>query len=121
MTQLQVLKYRTAASELLEQGFAEAEAGDLRQASEKGWGAAAIAVKAVAEGRGWSHGSHDDLFAAVSRLARELPEAGLFTDFQAAGVPASEFYEGWQTPEMVEHGLGQARRFVETVTGLATE
>ena len=38
MTQLQVLKYRTAASELLEQGFAEAAARDLRQASEKGWG-----------------------------------------------------------------------------------
>ena len=121
MTQLQVLKYRTAASELLEQGFAEAAARDSRQASEKGWRAAAIAVKAVAEGRGWSHGSHDDLFAAVSRLALELPEAGLFTDFQVAASLHQNFYEGWQTPEMVEHGLEQARRFVETVTGLATE
>ena len=103
MTQLQVLKYRTAASELLEQGFGEAAAGDLRQASEKGWGAAAIAVKAVAEGRGWSHGSHDALFAAVSRLARELPEAGLFTDFQVA-VPASEFLRG-----LADAGDGGAR------------
>ena len=39
MTQLQVLKYRTAASELLGQGFAELATGDLRPASEKGWGA----------------------------------------------------------------------------------
>ena len=36
--QTQVLKYRAAASELLEQGLAELAAGDLRQASEKGWG-----------------------------------------------------------------------------------
>jgi len=119
MTQLQVLKYRTAASELLEQGFAELTVGDLRQASEKGWGAAAIAVKAVAEGRGWSHGSHDDLFAAVDRLARELPEAGLFSSFTAAAALRQNFYEGWQTPDLVAHNLEQARRFVEAVTGLA--
>ena len=119
MMQLQVLKYRSAASELLEQAFAELSAGDLRQASEKGWGAAAIAVKAVAEWRGWEHGSHDDLFAAVDRLARELPEAGLFADFQVAASLHQNYYEGWQTADMVEHGLGQARQFVETVTSLA--
>ena len=78
----------------------------MRQASEKGWGAAAIAVKAVAEQRGWEHGSHEDLFAAVDRLARELPEADLRTDFQVAASLHQNFYEGWQTADMVEHGPG---------------
>ena len=119
MMQLQVLKYRRAASELLEQAFVELAAGDLRQASEKGWGAAAIAVKAVAQRREWAHGSHDDLFAVVDRLARELPEAGLFSDFQVAASLHQNYYEGWQTADMVAHGLGQTRRFVETVTRLA--
>ena len=31
------------------------------QASEKGWGAAAQALKAIAEERGWNHGSHTSL------------------------------------------------------------
>ena len=38
--------------------------GDLLQASEKGWGAAAQMVKAVAEARGW------DAFGTSPALAR---------------------------------------------------
>ena len=33
--------------------------GDLHQASEKGWGAAAWMAKAVAESRGWEYGRHE--------------------------------------------------------------
>ena len=36
---MQVLKCQTAASDFLRQAFEEFENGDLRQASEKGWGA----------------------------------------------------------------------------------
>ena len=35
---MQVLKYQTASATFLEQAYQEIEAGDLRQASEKGWG-----------------------------------------------------------------------------------
>ncbi len=45
--------------------------GDLLQASEKGWGAAAQAVKAVAEARGWSHNGHRQLYTTIDRLVRE--------------------------------------------------
>ena len=34
---------------------------DLLQTSEKGWGAAALRVKSVAELRGWRHREHRDL------------------------------------------------------------
>ena len=34
--------------------------GDLHQASEKGWGAAAHMVKAVATARGWEYERHSD-------------------------------------------------------------
>ena len=43
--------YRSAATQLLAQARQELARGDVRQASEKGWGAAAQAVKAVAESR----------------------------------------------------------------------
>ena len=39
---------------MLDQANAELETGDLRQASEKGWGAAAQIVKAAAQNRGGS-------------------------------------------------------------------
>ena len=39
----------------MEQANEELARDDLRQASEKGWGAASQIVKAVAEERGWEH------------------------------------------------------------------
>ena len=50
---------------LLEQAEREYRAGDVLQASEKGWGAAAHAVKAIAEERGWEHDRHGHLVRAA--------------------------------------------------------
>ncbi len=52
------------------QARAELAGGDARQASEKGWGAAAQIVKAVANSRGWQHRGHSLLFDAVGDLRR---------------------------------------------------
>ena len=45
-------KYQQQSRHLLTQALRELDQGDLVQASEKGWGAAAQMVKAVAEQRG---------------------------------------------------------------------
>ena len=42
--------------------------GDLLQAAEKGWGAAAQIVKVAAEQRDWRDDSHGDLFEFVRRV-----------------------------------------------------
>ena len=42
-------EYRTAAHQLYDQALVELEAGDLRQASEKLWGAAAQVLKSSAK------------------------------------------------------------------------
>ena len=47
--------------------------GDLHQASEKGWGAAAWMTKAVAETRGWEYGRHEQ-FNVVLTQARDLTD-----------------------------------------------
>ena len=60
-----------ASRQLLRQGWEELAAGDVRQASEKGWGAAAQMVKSIAERRAWQHTNHAALFTAVSRLVNE--------------------------------------------------
>ena len=45
--------------------------GDLHQASEKGWGAAAWMAKAVATAQGWEYSRHDQ-FSVVLNSARLL-------------------------------------------------
>ena len=52
-------KYHQQSRHLLTQALRELDQGDLVQASEKGWGAAAQMVKAIAEQRGWRHRAHD--------------------------------------------------------------
>ncbi|MXZ45661.1 MAG: HEPN domain-containing protein [Chloroflexi bacterium] len=46
-------------------------AGDLHQASEKGWGAAAHMAKAVAAAQGWEYATHAD-FSVVLNQAWEV-------------------------------------------------
>ena len=43
--------------------------GDLHQALEKGWGAAAHIVKAVAATYGWRYESHDEFDAALEQAS----------------------------------------------------
>ena len=63
-------KYQNDSRTLLAQAHAELAQGDVRQASEKGWGAAALMLKAIAEQRGWEHGKHRHLSRVASRLRR---------------------------------------------------
>ena len=104
--------YRTAAAQLLEQARAELDLGDTRQASEKGWGAAAQAVKAVAQGRGWEHNTHGDLFRAVRLLAAEPGKAELTRLFGRANTLHVNFYENWLTSTDVRQDLADVVRFV---------
>ena len=45
--------------------------GDICQAGEKGWGAVAQLVKAVAAHRGWQHFGHEEIRAAIRQTADE--------------------------------------------------
>ena len=67
-----VITYREASRQLLAHARAELDAGDLRQASEKAWVAAAQIVKAVAQIRGWDHYYHRGLYVTVDRLTDEV-------------------------------------------------
>ena len=105
-------EYRSASAHLLGQARQELAVGDLRKASEKGWGAAAQGVKAVAESRGWEHKSHAALFNVVSRLARETGNDRLKSLFHTANSLHSNFYENTQDAEMVAAGLEDVAEFV---------
>ena len=63
--------YRASSHTMMAQSRDELAKGDLQQASEKGWGAAAQMMKAIAESRGWEHGRHRHLHQIASRLRAE--------------------------------------------------
>lgn len=66
-----VAEHAQTAREFLIASDEEFDKDDLVQASEKLWGAAAHAIMAVAQQRGWDHRSHRSLKNAAIRLSME--------------------------------------------------
>ena len=79
--------------------------GDLPQASEKGWGAAAQILKAIAEQRGWEHNRHRHYLRIVSRLRAETGDGDIRRLFNAASALRENFYENEMQPDDVSDGL----------------
>ena len=96
----------------------ELVAGDLVQASEKGWGAAALIVKAVAHHRGLSHSSHGLLIQTAYQLEEEMGEPGIRRLFDSATALHSNFYEGRMPLGAVEQRLNDVVDFVDIVERL---
>ena len=64
-----VTDYEVQARDFLEKGRQYLDAGDLHQASEKGWGAAAHMAKAVAVSQGWQYDRHPDFSRVMNQAA----------------------------------------------------
>ena len=111
------LPYRDQSKVFLSQALEELAKDDLCRASEKGWGAAATMVKAVAQNRGWRHNSHVSLFRAVSQLAKEAQDDSLEVLFSVAGMLHTNYYENWLERSAVETNLREVAQFVERVDG----
>ena len=108
-------EYIEAASSLLEEAEEELKKDDLRQAAEKVWGAAALAVKAYAlwkEGRRLA--SHGELWEYKLIMVKDLGDW-----VGNAWAWATEmhvcFYEGWCSRDDVENALKKIGRLVEEV------
>ena len=97
----------------IDQAAAEFSQGDFLQASEKAWGAAAHAVKAVAGDRGWQHDSHRDLFRCARRLSEETGQPEIRELFSVANSLHTNFYERWMDPETVEGNIESVRRLLD--------
>ena len=112
--------YYSASRHLLAQGREELYLGDTRQASEKGWGAAAQMVKSVAEQRGWAHQSHAALYRVVSRLVSETGDDDIRRLFKVASALHANFYENWDTAQSVAGDLDDVERFLDKLEPLAS-
>ena len=101
-----------ASRVMMGQAGPELAKGDRLQASEKGWRAASHGVKAIAEGRGWEHKSHADLFRVVRRLTAEMERPEIRNLFDDANGLHINFYEGWLDDVAIAQNLASVRRLL---------
>jgi len=113
-----VREYIEAAHDLVAQAREELEKGDLRQASEKIWGACALAIKAHALARkGLRLESHRDLWLYKNEMAKELGD-WVRAVFRQADSMHKNFYEGLATREDVEDSLKEVEKLVTAISRL---
>ena len=111
--------YWEASVELLKQAERELSKGDLRQASEKTWGAAALAVKALAyEREGRRLTSHRELWRYVSDLASETNDRELRLLWRTAVSMHVNFYENWATRDDIEDSITNIEKFIKKLKNL---
>ena len=110
--------YVDHSAHYLLQASEELARGDTLQASEKGWGATAQIVKAVAEERGWEHGRHANFFEVVRRVVAETGDQEIWVAFEMARGLHENFYEGKMGSSDVDFHLGHVTRFTEKMRGL---
>ena len=72
-----VADYRQQAREFLSKSRQYLAEGDLHQASEKGWGAAAWMTKAVAEAQGWQYERHPEFNVTLNNARRAIGDSRL--------------------------------------------
>ncbi len=110
--------YREASRHLLAQAHDEFDAGDLRQASEKAWGAAAQIVKAAAQLRGWDYTSHRGLFVTVNQLADETRDQELHDLFMFVNGLHSNFYENAFSVDKVARNMVKTEEFIAKIDAI---
>ena len=82
------------------------------QASEKGWGAVAQGMKAIAEDRGWNHGGHALIVDVAKQVSDEQSRPDLFISFGAAQSLHVNFYENWLATDAVATYLDAVKKLL---------
>ena len=113
--------YASQSREFIALAHQELEQGDLLQASEKAWGAAAAAIKSVAEMRGWQHYAHTLIRAALWRISREhhRPRARIL--FKSANDLHQNYYEYRLGEEEVAEGIAEVTELLDILEQVKNE
>ena len=91
------------------------------QASEKGWGAAAQALKAIAEERGWNHGGHGLIVDIAQQVADEQSRPELVSLFGTAQALHINFYENWLSSDTIEIYLNNVKELLPELERIRAE
>ena len=91
------------------------------QASEKGWGAAAQALKAIAEERGWNHNGHGLLVDIAKQVSDEQGRTDIIAWFGTAQSLHVNFYEDSLPTDFIEAYLGVVKALLPELERIRTE
>ena len=105
--------------DLLARARAHLDAGDLAQASAKGWEAAKRLVEAAAAARGWAHDNPGDLWVAINRLSDEAGDEQVCILFHPAVSLEFNSHDDLMPRGLVASGLDQVAELVEKLEALA--
>ena len=114
-------KYAAMSQEYLAHAEDYLRQGDLKQASEKSWGATACALKSIAEQRDWRHNSHSLLFDISSQVADEQEQPEHRNMFMEANAMHQNFYENWMPEEMAEQGVGRVKAYLAELEAVSPQ
>ena len=93
-------------------------AGDRVQASEKGWGAVAEAIKSIAEDRGWNHNSQRLLNDVAFQLSEEWVRPDVRRLFIVAKDLHINFYEDNMGMDDIAASVGDAKTLLSELETL---
>ena len=91
------------------------------QASEKGWGATAQALKAIAEERGRNHGSHTLLVDIVQQIADEQGRTDIVSLFAFGQLLHVNFYDDALATDTISIYLDQVKALLPELERIRTE
>ena len=114
-------KYQQSSQQFLTQARSELSAGDLQQASEKGWGAATQMLKVIADRRGWEHDCHRHYLRIVSRLRAETGDGDIRRLFNAASALHENFYENAMEVADIADGLNDVAALLDKLRPLLAQ
>ena len=114
-------QYQQASERFLAQARQEFADGDLAQASEKGWGATAQMLKAIAEQRGWEHYRHRHYHRAASRIRAETGDGEIRRLFDSASALHENFYEDDMVADEVAERLDDVEALIDRLLPLLTQ
>ena len=89
----EVANYGKQSREFLAKGRSYLADGELHQASEKGWGAAAWMAKAVAEAHGWKYTRHSEFFKVMHQSRQLSGDSRLRTLTDTASTLHGNYHE----------------------------
>ena len=114
-------KHLTISHRFRDQGLAEIESGDLLQGSEKLWGAAAHAVKAAAEQRGWKHNGHAYLFKVINEIVSVTGNGRLKDAFEIANELHINFYEDTLDQDAIDKHAEDVLDLIEMINAIVLD
>jgi len=114
-------EYIEVAKDLLEQAGKDLSEGSIRQAAEKIWSSAALAIKTYADfSEGRRLRSHGELWEYTKTLMKIFGD-WIYDSWMAANGMHTCFYEDWCTAEHVGEALKRVKRLVEEIMKIITK